>query len=55
MESMTLTHESIYRINKIEKVNLNETNHKEILSFFCDEFVDMEKLKYNVNIKYEIQ
>jgi hypothetical protein len=55
MESMTLTDESIYRINKIKKVNLNETNHKEILSFFCEEYVDMEKLKYDVNIKYKKQ
>ncbi len=53
IESIVLTNEHIDKLNKIEKTNYNESNHREILNFYVGEIVDINKVKYDINIKYE--
>ena len=46
----TCSNRNVDIINKKHNTNYDEKDHKEILSFFLDNQVNMDKVKYDVSI-----
>ena len=51
-DNIILNNKNIDNLNIIEKTDYDESDHRQILNFYVGDIVDIDKVKYDVNVKY---